>query len=235
MIGSWIKKYQANKAVKNFKNSQLGKCISHHTEKYFYGDTLLSSFQQENKENIIKDFHHRVFMVCLSDNPFMSMREAITEYGCGLSSYQIYCINESNKADSEYANTPYISGKMHKHISSCSDHVDELKEMKWKYPEISNDDLIAFCNSRAALYTYYLNGMNYVRMELKDSDDTKDWLRPFVKSMLIWTEDHMRSNIGLPSLLENSLDGLKHSTFMNLVADGHKNPYFEWETKWASE
>ena len=74
--------------------------------------------------------------------------------------------------------------------------------------------------------------MNFVRCEMKDEDTAKDWLRPFVKSMLIWEEDGYRREIGLPSLLPDGLDGLRHSTFMNMVTNGHQNPFYEWEKEW---
>ena len=83
--------------------------------------------------------------------------------------------------------------------------------------------------------SHYLNGVNYVRGEFNDIDKEKDWLRPFIKSMLIWEEDIVREKIGLPSLLPDSLDSLKHSTFMNLVTNGHKNPFYEWEKSWAED
>ena len=46
-------------------------------------------------------------------------------------------------------------------------------------------------------------------------------------------EDQVREKIGLESLLPDRLDGLKHSTFMNMVVNGYKNPYFEWEKSWG--
>lgn len=56
-----------------------------------------------------------------------------------------------------------------------------------------------------------------------------------MKSMLIWHEDQMRNKIGLPSLLPGDLDSLKHGTFMNLVINGHKNPFYEWEKNWVED
>ena len=50
-----------------------------------------------------------------------------------------------------------------------------------------------------------------------------------------WEEDLTRERIGLPSLLPNEFDGLMHSTFMNFVVNGHKNPYYEWEKNRSDE
>ena len=120
-------------------------------------------------------------------------------------------------------------------VIGLAKHVDELREFKWKYPEITNSDLVSFCNSRCVLHLYFLNGFNYVRSEFNDFDKAKDWLQPFLKSMLIWDEDQIRDKLGLESLLPDRIDGLKHSTFMNMVVNGYKNPYFEWEKSWGDE
>ena len=113
-------------------------------------------------------------------------------------------------------------------------HIDELSELKSQQPGVSSDDLVSFCNSRCVLYLYYLNGFNYVRGEYDDFDDERDWLQPFLKSMLIWHEDQMRQKMGLSTLLP-ILDGLRHSVFFTLVVSGHKDPYVEWEKRWAGE
>ena len=39
----------------------------------------------------------------------------------------------------------------------------------------------------------------------------------------------------LPRLLENPMEGLLHSTFMNMVVNGESNPYFEWEKNLESD
>jgi hypothetical protein len=61
-------------------------------------------------------------------------------------------------------------------------------------------------------------------------EPSKDWLRPLVTSLLIFSEDTYRREIGLPSLLPGPTDGLMHSTFVNMVLRGDKNPLLEWET-----
>jgi hypothetical protein len=63
----------------------------------------------------------------------------------------------------------------------------------------------------------------------RDPSPDKDWLRPFTTSMLIWSENFYRQKIGLPSLLRCDLDGPMHSTFLDIVVSGAKNPLFEWE------
>jgi len=161
------------------------------------------------------------------------MRESVASYVIGYAGYQMLCLTEEEKTEAFYADCPYISGELYKHIGKVTEHNDELDELKWKHSDISNDDLVSFCNTKCVLYLYYLNGVNYIRGEFDDIDKEKDWLRPFIKSMLIWEEDRIREKIGLPSLLPDSIDALKHSTFMNMVINGHRNPFYEWEKSWA--
>ena len=38
----------------------------------------------------------------------------------------------------------------------------------------------------------------------------------------------IRSKLGLPDLLPDSLDGFRYSTFLNLVTNGEYNPFSAW-------
>jgi len=235
MIKGLLEKHRAKKAAKEWNSSPLGQSFAIHTRKYFYEGAILSHFEEDNKNKIIDDFYQKVFSLSQAENPFLEMRELVASYVCGYASYQVLCLKESEKEESFYSDCPYISGELYKHIGSYTEHNDELGELKWKFNEIPDEDLISFCNSRCALHLYYVNGMNFVRGEFDDIDSEKDWLRPFIKSMLIWEEDQVRGKIGLPSLLPDSLDALNHSTFMNLVINGHKNPFYEWEKSWEED
>ncbi len=94
-----------------------------------------------------------------------------------------------------------------------------------------------YARERSIYYNYVLNGINLLRYDLDDfaGGTERDWLRPFVKSMLIWHEDTYRSKIALPTLFEDKIiRALPHSNFFNLVHDGVRNPLFEWELKFGS-
>jgi hypothetical protein len=124
---------------------------------------------------------------------------------------------------------------LHRHIAACSQYHDELKELQWKSPDISDEALIGYCNFLCAAYLYFFNGFNIIRMDMKDFESAKgrDWLRPFLTSMLIWSEETYRQKIGLLRLLPHDLDALRHSTFMQMVRDGHNNPLFEWKSHYG--
>lgn len=233
MFGTFFQRWKERRVVREWQNSPLGKMLASHTNEYFTKYPRLSEMSEEAKQKIVEDFHQAVLTLPQAENPFLTMRERLASYVVGFTELQVLCLTEEEKTGAFYSDCPYISGQIHHHIDKAVKHIDELRELKWKHPDISNSDLISFCNSRCVVYLYYLNGFNYVRGEFDDLDKDKDWLQPFIKSMLIWHEDQIRGQIGLPSLLPGKYDGLKHSTFMNVVVNGHKNPYFEWEKSWV--
>lgn len=234
MIKEFLKRRKEKKAIREWQESEIGKSLSAHTREYFNDIPKLASFDDEKKQKIISDFYGVVANIFASENSFLEMREALSSYVVEYARYRALCLNEADKEESFLSGCQYISGELYKHIDKIVGYNHELGELRWKWPDISSEELVAFCNTRSLVVLYYLNGINYVRVELGDVDKEKDWLRPFMKSMLIWEEDNIRVKIGLPSLMPDSLDGLKHSTFMNMVTNGHKNPFYEWEKNWSS-
>lgn len=235
MIKEFFQKRKEKKAASEWLHSDLGQTLAIHTDKYFSANTRLSSFSEEGKKNVVTDFYQQIFNFFKSENPFLAMRESLASYVIGYASYQVLCLTEEEKDDMYYSDSPYISGELYKHIDKVVEANDELGELKWKHPDITKDELVSFCNTRCALYLYYVNGVNYVRGEFDDIDKEKDWLQPFLKSMLIWEEDQVRDKIGLLCLLPDSLDSLKHSTFINMVTNGYRNPFYEWEKSWVED
>lgn len=235
MMKEFLQRLREWKAVREWRRSSLGKKLVHHTTEYFYKNPRLASFSEETKNKIMGDFLQQILRFSKAENPFLTMRESLATYVIGYARLQVLCLTEEEKREAFYSDCSYISGELYKHIDRAVEHVEELRELKWKHPDLSNEELVSFCNTRCVLHLYYVNGFNYVRGEFDDIDKEKDWLRPFIKSMLIWEEEQIREKIGLPSLLPDKLDGLKHSTFMNMVVNGHRNPYYEWEKHWSEE
>ena len=235
MFDALLNRYREWSALRDWQGSPLGQSLAIHTNEYFSKYPRLSDLSEESKSKIIGDFYQSILAISQTDNPFLAMREKLAAYVSGFSALQVLCLTEEEKQVGFYADCPYISGELCRHIDKTVEHVEQLRELKWKHPDISNSELISFCNSRCVVYLYYLNGFNLVRGEFDDIDSDKDWLQPFVKSMLIWEEDLLRGKIGMKSLLPGDLDGLKHSTFFNAVVNGHKNPFFVWETGWTEK
>jgi hypothetical protein len=215
-------------ALWRFKRSPLAQAIRAHTQEYFYGNTALSSFNQESKERLIGDFCQKAGAVYLSPNPILACRETQAEYVLLFAQLQVLCLTEGEKLDQFYSGNPYISGQLWRHIREASEHHDELAKAKWETPDLTDEELVAFANARCALLLYYANGFNIVRRELGDMADQKDWFRPFVEACLINEEHQIREKIDLPPLIPGALGSLVYSAFVNYVINGEPNPFFSW-------
>ena len=227
-----------NKILKNKKSDNDGKSILdeifHEHTQAFLSIPRFASLSDEFRNDLINSLYANFKNIELSTNPIMDLRELIASYVIQHAELQILCLNEIEKKEASYKDNPYISGALYKNIRQASDYVDDLKDLKWKYPNISDDELISFCNSRCVVLQYFINGLNRLRIVYKDYDMTKDWLLPFMTAMLIWEEDKIRKKIGLESLLLDGLDSLKYSTFLNFVINGEVNPYYKWEKAYGS-
>lgn len=236
MFDALLKKYNERKALRAWNKSVIGQALREHTHQYFYGEVKsLAEMSEVGKQKLIADFYSKVVSIDQAQNPLLQLREYFASYVVGFAKLQVLCLTAEEKADQFYADCPYISGQLHLHIRELSDFNEELKEVKWARENVTDAELVAFCNWRSAIFHYYMNGLNMVRVHLGDNHKTKDWFRPFLRSSLIWEEHLCRGNIGLPDLLPDSLDGLRHSTFMNMVVNGVDNPLYEWETKFKEE
>jgi hypothetical protein len=187
----------------------------------------------EDKQQTIESLYTMVVEILQADSPGMKLRESMANLVANFAELQVLCLTQEEKRSQFYADCPYISGELHRHIEKAVPHIELLREFKWKKPDASATDLVGMCNLRSGRWLFHLNGLNHVRYDFKDFDGQKDWLQPFVRAMLIWQEDSLREKLGLPPLLPDKLDGLKYSTFVNLVADGTKNPNYEWDKAWA--
>lgn len=214
-------------ALWRFKRTPLAQAIRYHTQEYFSLPSL-AGFRPENKERLVADFCQRISLIYQSQNPVRTCREALAEYTLLFTQLQVHCLNEYEKADQFYSDSPYVSGQIWRHIRQSSDHHEELARWKWEDPELTDEDLLAAANTRCALYLYYANGMNMVRMELGDRSEAKDWFRPFVEAMLVNEEHQLRDKLGLPVLVPGPLGSLIYAGFLNYVLNGEQHPFFAW-------
>lgn len=235
MFKEFFQRQKEKRTLREWQNSNIGKILATHTQKCFTEYPRLAGICPETKEKIVGDFYQKLFDLSNAENPFLAIRKALTECVLGVAELQVLCLTEEEKAQGFYRNCSYISGQLHYDIDKAVNHVEALRELKGQLPNLTNEELVSFCNLQCAIYLYHLNGLNYVRVERNDTDEQSDWLRPFIESMMIWHEDMIREKMGLPSLLPNELDGFKHSTFMNGVVNGYKKPYYEWKKHFADQ
>jgi hypothetical protein len=230
-----IQDFFQRRAATKFLRSSLGQALHRQTQEYFYTTSNLRHLSDVKKQEIIGSFWERVFAIFQAPNPFLKMREelagAVYEYAI----LQVLCLKETERADQFYDHSPYITGKLHYRIRECVPHNEDLKYALWQTPKMTDEEIVYSANLQCCQYLYFLNGFNLLRPEFNDVKDgnRRDWFRPFISSMLIFSENTYREHLGMPPMLPGGLiEALRHSTFMNIVSDGTEDPLYEWETRY---
>ncbi len=213
-------------ADQKFKKSPLGQALTMHVQEFFYSGNTLSWLKQTNKDKFIYDFYAKLVECQQSPNAPLALREKLVEHTLLYCQLQLLCLTPDEKAEHFCADNPYITGEISKHIERAAEHVEEAKQFVWQGDGATAEDLMDFANTRSALMLFYANGFNMARIAIGDNDAVKDWFKPFVEAQLVWEEDLMRENLGLPRLLPPPLHGLAYSSMMNYVLDAERNPFF---------
>jgi hypothetical protein len=204
----------------------LARALRQHTQDYLHGDTILRDFSQANKEKFVAHLMSEMGAAFQSPNPAIAIREHLVAYTIQYANLQVLALNGAEKAQMFYAANPYISGELHSHIDAAAEHVDELAKFKWQGGE-EGQDLIQFCNVRAALYLYYMNAFNIARLEVGDKTEP-DWFRPLVEAQLVYAENTIRDKLGLALTTEDMIEALAYWIMAENVAGGLADPYYEW-------
>lgn len=217
-------------AMRKFMKSPLALALREHTQEYFYRGIILSDMSEENKQKQVNGLMSQLGAALASENPAMAVREGLVGYTIQYAKLQVLCLTSEEKAEAFYYQNPYISGELHNYIDQLADQVEEVKRFKWEN-NASKEDLVDFCNGQCALYLYYLNAFNLVRMEIGDKTDP-DWFRPLVEAQLVYEENSFRNEEGLPLTVNDMIEALTYSAMFSKAADGAVNPFFEWCTTW---
>lgn len=220
-------------AMRKFMKTQLAQALREHTQEYFYRGSVLSGFSEEAKQSLISGMGQQMGAAFQSPDPVMAVREALVSYIISFAQLQALCLTEAEKADAFYAPNPHISGALHHDIAEAAKHVDEVARYQWEQGADA-DDLIAFCNTRCAVYLYFMNAFNMARMELGDKTDP-DWFRPLVEAQLVYAENTIRSEMGAPLKVRDMVEALAYSVMNNMTLNGATNPFYEWCTSWPDK
>jgi hypothetical protein len=230
-----LERWRQNRALRKFSQSVLGDALRIHTQKYL-NETVIRGVSSELKQKIVKQFSNRLIAIDKAPNPFLTFREELCNAAIWYADLQVLSLTPEEKAET-FSHVRYISGELSPYIREAADFNKEVARIIWEHPECTDDELIVFANLSGAIYLYYLNGWNLVRVATKIDpaySADKDWFGPFVTSMLISSEDNARQKLGLPSLFtDGSTAPLPHASFMSIVANGEANPLFEWERSYG--
>ena len=232
MFGLFKSKEQ--KAITSFWSSDLGQQLVTHSADYFGPGKVWGDFSAETKEKINGWLIERILGVVQSTNPGAELR---VELAAMTSCYAQFAVLLEGQLP-QNLRSRYVSNELHCKIRACAPHNKEVAEEAWRNPNATDAELLGFTNTRSVYYNFVLNGLNILRVDFGDAaqGSERDWLQPFVKSMLIWHEDIYRSKIDLPRLADEKImfNALAHSNFFGLVHNGARNPLFEWESAHGS-
>jgi hypothetical protein len=227
-----------------FTGSRIGRALHQHTQDFFSSKTIFGNCSPDQKQRITEAFGNIIAEILQVPNPLvvdvdyehfeigvdrLKLREKLAEMTYAYAELAVLCFVPEEMSNLNYG--PYVSGELSQHIHRCARHSTELNRELSKDPYITAQELIEIRDARIAILRYFLDGLNLVRIEYGDYETVpeKDWLRPFTVSALICCENTYRKEIGLPSLLPDPYDAVKHFMFTSWVVDGAKNPLFEWE------
>jgi len=211
------------------KDAVLEEALQEHTAAYFHSGHTLSSFSPEARQRIVNDLRQRISEIWASPTGKQELRRLIAEYVLLYAALTVFALTEDEKVMMEYGRNPYISGQLHHHIRRAGELHDEMRGQVDR--GLSDHELVAFANTRAAIMLYYANALNMVRIRRGDTLPRRDWYKPFVEAMLVWEEDNARERLGLPRLVPGELHGLPYYGFLEVVLAGENDPVRRWQQK----
>src|SRR5262249_53450648 len=155
--------------------------------------------------------------------PFLVFRKELCTAATSYADLQVLCLTPEEKS-ANFGGMRYISGELSRYIRKSADFNKEIATILLDHQQCSEGDLMALTKVECAILLYYLEGLNLVRTATKidppAQNTNNDWFRPFIRSMLIFSEDAARQKLGLPRLCYNSIAALRHGSFMADVASG---------------
>lgn len=211
------------------KDPVLEEALQEHTAAYFYSGHTLSSFSPDARHRIIDDLRQRISEIFASPTGRETLRRHIVEYVLRYACLCVFALTEDEKAVMEYGRNPYITGQLHHHIQRAAELHDEMRTQVDR--GLSDIELRAFANTRAAVMLYYANALNMVRIRRGDTAPESDWYRPFVEAMLVWEEDNARERLDMPRVVPGELHGLPYYGFLEVVLAGEDDPLGHWKQK----
>lgn len=207
----------------------LEEALQEHTAAYFYSGQALASFSPDARSGIIDDLRYRISGIYRSSDSKEELRRLLAEYVLLYAGLCVLGLTEDEKAVMEYGGNPYITGQLHHHVRQAAELHDEMRSQLDR--GLSDEELVAFANKRAAVMLYYANALNMVRIRRGDTGPATDWYRPFVEAMLVWEEDNARERLGLPRVVPGELHGLPYYGFLEVVLTGDNDPVGHWKRK----
>jgi hypothetical protein len=210
----------------------MGEALRDHGHSFFWSDDApFAHLDDDQKLKHCAELHAAAIGIMGSENPVIACRERMSGYVENFALLMVIGMRDEGKREVEvYADSPYISGDLRKHIEKIVPHVEELGQLRFDDPEITSEEIGDYCTARASLHLFYTNGLNMLSIYLEDRAHKKsEWYRAYTQAAMVAAEDSIRRKIELPSLFPPYAHGdLVYSMFMQYVINGDTDPFFSW-------
>lgn len=235
MVGSLaaIKKILRDYSFYIWLRSDVGVKLTQYSKAYFKDHPVLSKYSEKAVKDIVDEFLWTVFDLSQEEDAFMAMRELFSIYAWDYAAERVVTCTAQDKESCDMFDHTCISGQLHHHVKEIVHYDKKMRFLIPDYASLTHEQLLLAYDTRSAINLYHLKGMNIVRDSFNDLCDKEDWMVPFIQSMMVWEENVIRKQIGLESILPCELHGLRHSSFLNIVAEGCKEPLEEWNLVWS--
>ena len=221
----------------NRVSSDLGRALGAHCQSYFYNENAcFSHWSPALKEKHSAELHRLVQSAAMSDSPSHEVRVLLCDFVISCTNLLCASLTELDKREHPiFCVTPYISGELYTRIDDVVPYIDELAAYKKDHPDYGNQDLINFANNRSGLLLFYCNGINMAQAIIENELAPEvNWYSAFIEASMVSSEDLLRKNLSLPSLLPDKDHGFYYLGFTDCILSGQTNPLAAWTETWPN-
>ena len=131
-----------------------------------------------------------------------------------------------------------ISGELWNYRLEIARHHDSIRNLlsdsSLELDEKNAGDAVIILGAKS---NYHLNMANTLRICLNDYNHEldKDWFRPMLHSVSVYSENKIRKMIGMPTTLDDDIVAITHRTMADLILSGVQFPDLAWREHYRSQ
>jgi hypothetical protein len=200
---------------------------------FFHGAGRTANYSAGGKSELITEIEEAVEGIREHPKPLVPFRESVATWVVQFADFQVLCLTEAEMERTFYRDCPYVSGELYKSIRKLAPFNKELKQQMLGREDVTDAALLALCKARSGVALLHCNALNLLRKEIGDIPGSKDWFFAFMEAMLIWRENHYRSEAGMTTFVDG-IRAMELSVYMNVVGNpANVNPRYTWETTFS--
>ena len=207
-----------------------------------FDNTGLREFSDETKETLANGLLEKIYHIISSDDKISTCRSHFTEAILELADYQVLILPPAPEEDpTGLRGTQGISGDLKPLLLEISKNNQRIKELMYgitnnpTYDDVYDTVLVQYWRSY-----WWSQTFTACRVKLGDnnSDEDRDWYRPFLHAQCVFSESLFRQDLELgpaPGIRDETLVPVSYSTFMNIVLSGDRFPDLAWREQFKKD